>query len=254
MSPFARMFRRIAACGVLFFGLILKPLPVSAGGIDGRFIGRIDGVDTRLVLQSRGKDVTGQYEEGALRLDIVGTFEGKTLSAQVLEPGKQAEIAQIEGTLNGDALDSSVRAMNPATGQTRNASATFRREGSGPSAAAASAANGALDPKLIGTWANENVINSRGSNAASFATTRTLQLSADGRVTQWVQSAGGGGDWSYGGGGRKLEYQGHWFTKDGVMHVQLDGSSGFKPATRYRFSDTFLVTENEAGRLIWQRR
>lgn len=122
------------------------------------------------------------------------------------------------------------------------------------SAISAGPSEGALDPRLIGAWVNEKMISSGGANFASFTTVRTLRFEGSGRVTQWVQSAGGGQNWSYGGGGRKLEFAGRWFARDGIIHVQPDGGPEYVSAGRYRFSAPYLVTESREGRLIWQRR
>lgn len=121
------------------------------------------------------------------------------------------------------------------------------------SASGTQAAGGALDPRLIGAWVNEKMINSGGASFASFTTVRTLRFEGSGRVTQWVQSVGGGQSWSYSGGGRRLEFTGRWFVRDGVILVQPEGRSDYVEAGRYRFSSPYLVTESREGRLIWQR-
>ena len=121
------------------------------------------------------------------------------------------------------------------------------------SATSAGPVGGALDPRLIGAWVNEKMISSGGASFASFTTVRTMRFEASGRVTQWVQSVGGGQSWSYNGGGRRLEFAGRWFARDGVILVQPDGRSDYVEAGRYRFSSPYLVTESREGRLIWQR-
>jgi hypothetical protein len=130
-----------------------------------------------------------------------------------------------------------------------------RAAASNPGAGAGSTAPGAasLDPRLIGEWINEKMISSGGASFASFSTVRTLRFEGSGRVMQWVRSAGGGQNWSYGGGGRKLEFAGRWLARDGIIHVQPDGASQYMAAGRYRFSAPYLVTESSEGRLIWQR-
>ncbi|MBP8307365.1 MAG: hypothetical protein KAY46_08880 [Burkholderiaceae bacterium] len=121
------------------------------------------------------------------------------------------------------------------------------------SATSAGPVGGALDPRLIGAWVNEKMISSGGASFASFTTVRTMRFEASGRVTQWVQSVGGGQSWSYNGGGRRLEFAGRWFARDGVILVQPDGRADYVEAGRYRFSSPYLVTESREGRLIWQR-
>lgn len=237
-------------CLLALFVTLIFSAPALAAGIGGQFRAHIDGLDSVLRLDAQGSEVTGSYEEGQLRLQVRGTFQGGRLTARLIEPQQGTEIAQLQGVLVGDTLDLSLAAQNRATGERQSRQAKFQREAT----AATAPQSGAIDPRLVGTWVNENVINSDGSNAASFATTRTLSLSADGTAEQWTQSAGGGGDWSHGDGGPRLEFRARWYARDGVVYAQLDGQNGFQPITRYRFADPYLITENDGGRLNWRRR
>lgn len=239
---------------ILSFLLLALGVSTSslAAGINGQFRANIDGLDTHLQLRVQNGDVTGSYQEGQLRFQVRGRFEGGRLNARLIEPQQGIEIAQIQGVLAGDTLDLDIQAQNPATGERLGRQARFQREGAKLATTVPQA--GAIDPRLVGTWINESVINSGGSNAASFGTTRSLTLGADGVAEQWVQSAGGGSDWSFGDGAAKLEFRARWFAKDGVVYAQLDGQTGFQPITRYRFADPYLITENDGGRLNWRRR
>ncbi|WP_183960989.1 hypothetical protein [Chiayiivirga flava] len=225
----------------------------TAAGIDGEYRATVDGVDTQLSLRSAGADVSGTYVEGALRLQVAGRLEEDRLLARVREPSTGLDIAALDARIAGDTLDASIDAHNPLTGERKSARALFRRTLPPATDAAATAVPGSLDRSLIGTWVNETMINSGGADFASFTTVMTMQLGADGRVSQWSRSVGGGGDWSYDGAGQ-LQYSGRWSSDGGVLYVQLDGQAGFQPAARYRFSDAYLVLENDRGRLIWQRR
>lgn len=69
-----------------------------------------------------------------------------------------------------------------------------------------------MDPTLVGTWIHEKIINSGGASFASFNTLMTLQLNADGSVTQWARSVGGGND-SPG----EVQYSGHWRSQGGML-------------------------------------
>lgn len=237
-------------------GLVLLLATASAGataaGIDGEYRATVDGVDTQLSLRSDGAEVSGTYVEGALRLHVTGRLDADRLRAQVREPSTGLDIAALDARLAGDTLDASIDARNPLTGERTSARALFRRALPPAADDAATAVPGSLDRSLIGTWVNETMINSGGADFASFTTVMTMELHADGRVAQWSRSVGGGGDWSYDGAG-ELQYSGRWSSRDGVLYVQLDGQAAL-PAARYRFSDAYLVTENDRGRLIWQRR
>lgn len=118
----------------------------------------------------------------------------------------------------------------------------------------AAADGGRIDPAIVGAWVHETQINSGGADFAGFATVRTLELGADGQVRQWVQSAGGGSDWSYGSGGPELEAQGQWYADGGIVYVRLQGQPQFVAASRYRLAGPYLVTENVDGRINWRRR
>lgn len=249
------------------FSLLAALLPLAAAATpsaSGTYQGQIAGMANQLVLQSAGGQVSGSFVEGAMQLAVRGTQQGAQLSLQLVEPNSGSAVATLEGRLEGGTFVATVRAANLQTGQVSTETARFVRVGAAaaaaatggtPAATAAAPAGGALDPRLLGAWHNEKHINSGGGAGgfASFSTVRTLEFDASGRVTQWVQSSGGGGNWSYGGGGRKAEYSGRWYAKDGIVYVQLDGTSGFQPASRYRFAGEYLVTENNEGRLNWRR-
>lgn len=224
-------------------------LPGLAAAVDGVYRAVLDGTRTVLALRSDAGRVTGTWTEGALVLQVDGRVSGDRLQATVRAPQAGIDIAQVDAQVVSSGLQASIDAHNPVTGARKSASALFVRDG----AAAAPAAPGSLDASLVGTWINEKMINSGGANFASFTTVMTMALTADGRVQQWSRSVGGGGDWNYDSAG-ELQHSGHWSARDGVLYVSIEGSNGFQPLARYRFSDQYLVTENDAGKLIWQRR
>lgn len=238
---------------LLVGGLLGVASSAWSNDLSGRYRAQVEGVDTVLALQARGETLEGEYLEGALRFTVQGSLQGGTLRLSVREPASQLEIAQIEGPVQGQVFDAQIRARNPLTGQQRQTRARFVRDGAAVGAVPAPG-DGALDARLVGTWVNEAMLGgSGGPNPGSFATVRTAQIGADGRFAQWVESAGGGGDWSYG-SGRTLEFSGRWRAQDGVLYLHADGGAGFAAVTRYRFADPYLVTENDRGKLIWQRR
>lgn len=231
------------------------PAPAYAA-IDGDYRTTVDGMDTVLTLRSSGDAVTGDYVEGALRLRIDGRVADGRLRARVFEPSAGIDIAVLDAAVATDTLDATIDAQNPLTGQKKSARAVFTRVGASTATAATTASSaqpGTLDASLVGTWVNEKMINSGGASFASFTTVMTMTLGADGSVSQWTRSVGGGGDWNYDSAG-ELQYSGRWSSEGGVLYVHLDGTDGFKPTAQYRFSDRYLVTENNQGRLIWQRR
>lgn len=109
------------------------------------------------------------------------------------------------------------------------------------------------DARMVGIWVNENNINSGGGDFASYSTVMTMELYPDGRVLQYTESVGGGGDWSYD-GGRTLDFDGQWRADGQTLYVYAAPLPDFTPVATYSFSSEYLVTQSDMGRLIWQRR
>lgn len=249
------MNRRTAAFSLLALAAALSPLAASAQTAAGSYQGEVNGVTTTLTLQGSASRISGSVTEGAIQLAVRGSQQGSRLSLQLLEPSQGQEVARLEGRLEGNGINATLSTVNPQTGQVVSRPAQFVRSGAGASApvAQAGAPGGQIDPRLVGRWINEKQINSGGANFASFSTVRALQFDASGRIMQTVRSAGGGGNWSYDGGGNKVEFSGRWYAKDGVVYVQADGTSGFVAASQYRFADPYLITESRDGRINWRR-
>ena len=233
--------------------LLLPPLlaPVLlAGELDGHYHANLDGQPAELILNSQGQTVEGQYVENQrLRLNLKGHYDGQLLRAEISDPQSGLVIANMNATYANAMLNVSIAARDPRNGQVLERQALFQR---GAPAGAPVAAQ-RLDPALIGTWIHEQQINSGGASFAAFATLLTLQLGADGSVAQWSLAAGGGSDWSFNSPG-ELQYRGRWRSDNGVLLVRLDGAADYQPAAYYRFSDPYLVTESNTGKMIWQRR
>ena len=217
----------------------------------------LDGQPAEMHLRSQGEQVTGEYVEGGrLRLQIRGSFDGQLLRAQISDAQSGQLIANMNATYANGMLNAHIAARNPTTGATLERKALFHRQN--PSVAATTpsskpSSSATRDPALIGTWVHEKIINSGGANFASMTTQMILQLSDDGSVSQWTRSVAGGADWNYDSPG-ELQYSGRWQSNNGLLEVQMQGRSDYQPAAYYRFSDQYLVTESNTGKLIWQRR
>lgn len=111
------------------------------------------------------------------------------------------------------------------------------------------------DERLIGVWVHESPINSPGGAGgfAALSTVMTMELHADGAMRQWTQSGGDGSDRSSD-GGRRLDFDGQWRADGQTLSVMGMGLVDFMPAAAYEFVGDNLVTHNDKGRLIWQRR
>ena len=115
-------------------------------------------------------------------------------------------------------------------------------------------ATASLDPRLLGRWVHQSMINSPGGAGgfSSFTTERTIEFGADGQMQQWVRSVGGGGSWSTQ-ANRRLEFAGRWEVRGSEIWVQPQGMAEVMRAGNYRLSGPNLVTEGRDGRIVWQR-
>lgn len=223
-----------------------------AGELDGHYRATLDGQPSELILRQNDAAVEGEYVENKrLRLIVRGRYDGKLLRAEISDPQSGLLLANMNATYANAMLNTSIAARDPRNGEVLERQVLFQREAAA-TAATPSAADG-QDPALIGTWMHEKIIDSGGASFASFNTLMTLQLNADGSVTQWARSVGGGSDWSYDSPG-EVQYSGHWRSQDGMLMVRLAGAADYQPAAYYRFSDPYLITESNTGQMIWQRR
>ncbi len=232
----------------------------AAASPQGRYVAVVDGVSSVMELQVSDAVITGSLEEGSIRLLLRGPEQLEPLVLQITDPQYGIALGSIVGQIQSDAFDATVKITNPFTGQSserqirfvREAQAARRDDKDGDTREGAG--DGTLDSRLIGDWIHEEIINSPGgSDFASFATRRTMQLDANGRVLQWVESAGGGSGWSHD-GGRTIELSGQWQAHDGMLYLRSDGQDAFVPATTYRRVDAYLVLEGNGRRIVLQRR
>jgi len=224
----------------------------------GRYVAVVDGIASVMDLQETDAVISGELNEGAIRLLLRGPAQLEPLVLQITDAQYGIALGTIVGRLDADTFDATVTITNPFNGQRSERPIRFVREhasaeGDAGSVASEGGGNRARDPRLIGAWIHEEIINSPGgSGFASFATRRTMQLGADGRVLQWVESAGGGSGWSHD-GGRTVEFSGQWQAQDGTLFLRADGQSAFTPAMAYRFSGAYLVLEGGGQKIVLQR-
>jgi hypothetical protein len=239
---------------LLSFVLCLLPSLLLADTLDGHYLATLDGQPSEMHLRSQGQHVSGEYIEGAsLRLQISGQFDGQLLKAQISEPQSGQLIANMNATYANGMLNSHIAARSPTTGAIMERTALLQRHTPDAAGATSTTNSQHRDPALIGTWIHEKIINSGGASFASMTTQMILQLNDDGSVAQWTRSVAGGADWDYD-SPDELQYSGRWQSNNGLLEVQMQGRSDYQPAAYYRFSDQYLVTESNTGKLIWQRR
>lgn len=232
--------------------LVLHCPLLLAGEIDGHYHATLDGMPAEMILSQTGEKVQGQYvENGRLRLNVKGRYDGTLLRLEISEPKSGLVIANMNANFANAMLNTSIAARDPRSGEVQERQALFQRQPQ--TAPPAQATSNGQDPALVGTWIHEKIINSGGASFASLNTLMTLQLGADGKVTQWSRSAGGGSDWSYDSPG-EVQYAGRWRSENGLLMVHLDGTADYQPAAYYSFSEQYLVTESNTGKMTWQRR
>ncbi len=219
--------------------LLLICPALLAGELDGHYHATLDGQPAELLLSSQGQHVEGQYVENRrLQLNLRGHYDGQLLRAEISDPQSGLVLANMNATYANAMLNISIAARDPRDGQVLERQALFRRD-----AAPAPVANEHLDPALVGTWQHEQRIDS----GAASATLMTLRLDADGSVTQWSRAADGGDSTG------EVQYSGRWRSDNGLLLVRLAGAAEYRPAAYYSFSEPYLVTESNTGKMIWQR-
>jgi len=254
-APRPGVRRRRFLAGLLA-GLLAAPTPGGVALAQPRTVAyeaSEQGVTSRLNLRIDGASVGGNLVEGSLTLGVTATLQGQRLQGSMTDPGSGRSLLRFDGELRGDLLLLTVRPDAPNPTRTL----TMRRVDTAAAPAAAAPrtdAAGGLDPAIVGRWRHESQINSPGGAGgfAAFSTVRILELSPDGRVRQWVRSAGGGGNWSHQ-GGETLEFSGRWQVRGAELWVQPEGRPDFVRAAAYRRVGERLVTESQQGRQIWER-
>lgn len=205
------------------------------------------GQHTLLHLRIEAGQASGSLNEGAIALQLRGRLQGRRLQAQLFMAGRAQAVATLDGELQADQLELSVRAAEGGA----PAQLLMRRVGAPAPAAPAGAT---LAPELFGAWQRQTLTNSGGGAGgfASFTTVRRLLVGADGRVQQTLRSVGGGGGWSHR-SGEELEFSGRWQTRGSEVWVLADGEPAYVNVGRYRLVDGRLVIENAGGRQVWSR-
>lgn len=237
------MNRRFAAA------LLVAPLALGVAPLAGAaaqplaYEATVNGVQTLLTLRVDGAKLSGTLQESGATLPVRGEVQGRQWQGVLLDPGSGRALARLSGSFEGEDL---LLRVQPEGG---NAAPVLRmRRAAAPGAVAGPVA------AFVGRWRNESQINSSGGAGgfASFSTARVLELSADGRARQSVRSAGGGGDWSFG-GGEQVEFVGRWQVRGAELWIQPDGQATFSRIGTIRRAGEVLVIEINGRRQVWSR-
>ncbi|HLA32624.1 MAG TPA: hypothetical protein VJ047_16520 [Pseudomonas sp.] len=232
--------------------LCLMPTLLLAAELDGRYLATLDGLPAEMILHSQGQQVKGQYmENNRLRLIISGSFDGQLLRAQINDPQSGQLIANMHANYANAMLNARIVARSPHNGAVLQREALFQRQVSNAAPAATPPQDQApaeeRDPALIGTWVHEQL-----GDDESLASLLTLQLGADGSITQWTRNAADDSANSPDSPGT-LQYRGRWQSSKGLLLVQLQDREDYQPAAFYRVNEPHLVTESNTGKMLWKK-
>ncbi|MBL7785178.1 MAG: hypothetical protein JNM36_04685 [Chitinophagales bacterium] len=243
----------------LFFCLITVQLCVAQNWT-GVYTGFQYGMSIEVQLQQKGSELTGVYRDSGNPSSLNGTIENAT-TAQGTMMSEGMEVATFVAVLNGAALNMQINLLGllPVTFELTKSSeqSTTKNDASASSSgmsASSSTAGGrgdkhSRDGQLLGAWVRESIINSGGyGNMASFSTAYYLNFYADGSCTEESESAGGGGDWSYSGGGRSMDFRGFWYSENGNLYVKQNATDNYVLYAKYQFYDGNLVLTNTQGK------
>jgi len=221
-------------------------LPLYAQtGFNGTFLAVVDGMSCRLATKTAYNVISGTYDEGGLRLQVIGTFSGKLASGDLKDPSLDKVVANFTALLTND---STLNLTFFIADQKR--SHIFLREGKKIVPLQPAAEQLTYDPRLVGNWTHQIIT---GNNSAGFQTIFFLQITSDGRYDQYSKSVGGSADWSYNSGQAELEQKGVWYSLNNVFYIKAEGQVGYTAAATYRFYDKKLLTEDVSGQKIWTR-
>lgn len=226
----------------------------------GVYTGFQYGMSIEVQLQQKGTELTGVYRDSGNPSSLKGTIENAT-TAQGTMMSEGMEVATFVAVLNGATLDMQINLLGllpvmleltKSTEQSTTSNATNGASSNmsvSPSAIGKGLDKHSRDGQLSGTWVRESVINSGGyGNMASFSTAYYLNFYADGSCTEESESAGGGGDWSYSGGGRSMDFRGYWYSENGNLYVKQNATDNYVLYAKYQFYDGNLVLTNTQGK------
>lgn len=225
---------------------VMVQWPIHAqSGFNGTFLAVVEGMNCQLITQTSHNTISGSYDEGGLRLQVIGTFYGKRANGDLKDPNSGRVVATFKAFLiSANSLDLTFS----ISGQER--SHVFLREIMTASQSNSTSTTITHDQQLPGNWTHQVIT---GGNGTSLETILYFQISADGSYAQYSRSVGGGTAWSYDSGQLDLQQQGMWYTRDNVLYIKGEGQQEYIAAATYRLSDEKLITEDIGGQKIWVR-
>ena len=245
------MNRRQLLVAGLFTTIAMQTTTAAfAAGQTRTYVASANGQQTEVALRLDGQRFEGTMKEARVQVALKGQVQGSRLTGHLLDPASGQPLLPFSAEVDDDTLLLTLQMPQAASPST----ILLTRPGAQPRAAAARAPAGAsIDARIAGRWFRQTSINSPGGTGfASFTTVRTLVLSPDGQLQQWVRSVGGGGSWSHR-SGDELELAARWTAQGGAIWVLPEGQAAYVKASSYRVEGDRLITGEGNARQVWQR-
>ncbi|MEP7320301.1 MAG: hypothetical protein ABI761_00225 [Saprospiraceae bacterium] len=250
---------------ILIFFCLSSMLLSGQSGYTGNFQGVLNGDPTLITLKVMDNKVTGLYKETQNTYDITGEIRNDLLYGKIILPANQLLLGTFEAGLIPTGIHMDITLLEvtqvavdfirmASNINTNSNSSSNTNSNSNSNGVSSNADNYSRDPKVVGNWIKEEIINSgAGTNAAGFALVYYLKFNPDGSFSQEKGSSAGGSNWSAG-SQRETDVSGQWYTKEQIMFVRPQGQKEFVRLNQYLFHEGHLVFKTPEGKyLIWNR-
>lgn len=246
---------------LFFFILAFSPL-VFGQDFSGQYFGQYNGDNVHLTLESAGQNQwTGLMKDSGQEYNVTASNKGNNLKgiANCVALGVSFDLT---GQLNGSVLDMKMNFMG-----LEMAVVFTKSGGNAPSASATKSSamptlpSGAQhDPKLIGTWMQQENYNSGAGMDGYFSSNSYLAFNSDGTLTDlgsetMVGSNSGSGRSSNGGSGVVPGVK--WYTeKNGLFLVATDGvkTETARLGKYYIENGALLITADNGTKVLYYKK
>jgi len=231
---------------------IALPSTVRADTLAGTYTGDFNGQPARATLAVEQDAVSGTLDVGGYVYRIEGQRQGAGAKGKMIDQDGRATQLTLQPSAN-DQLTMLVEAIPGVPAASVQVHLTRGETGSGPAAGGAQAAQGELDPALIGRWVQRD---SYTSGDFSMVNEKRVTLFPDGTYRFGPGRVIGGGDagsFDSGAGGASGD-GGRWRTQGQILYAMEHGSMGWEPYARYYVEgNKLLLTFGNGQREIWYR-
>lgn len=241
-----------ALCG----GLAAQP-----SAFNGSYTGQHQGAAAQASLQTHNGQVRGSFDYNGTHYSISGLANGQSASGKALAAEEEwaFEASETAGRLDITFSNWGGLLSIPFVLQKQESTTTISKM---PPQQTATPAKGALDGRLVGAWVKSSMINSgSGSNFASFTTETLMLFNADGTFEYGAsRSVGGGGSWSYDGGGWSAPQLSGTYSSDGSRIFILTANGQSIPREQQLMGSYYIdgnamsTTPLNGTKEYWERR